>query len=80
MPGDSANVPKRLYGALAEAGGYNNGAGYPVALRQKSMATLEGMGWVVRAKTGEISPGGIRREVWRVTDAGREALQKYLAG
>jgi hypothetical protein len=69
MPGDRANVPRRLYGALAGAAGYNDGAGYPVALRQKSMGTLEGMGWVVRVKM----PGGIRRKVWRVTDAGREA-------
>jgi len=68
---------RRLYGALAEAAGYEGG--YPVALRVKSMCELERNGWAIRSRTGEISPGGIRREVWLLTDAGREALQKYLA-
>ena len=69
---------KRLYGALAEAAAYKRG--YPVALRSKSMRELERMGWVAREKTGEISHGGVRREVWKLSAAGTEALRKYRAG
>lgn len=68
---------RHLFGALAEAA--RQAEGYPVALRQKSMHALEAMGWVVRVKTGEISPGGVKREIWRVTPAGHDALKKYLA-
>ena len=73
----NASPPKRLYGALAEAARYESG--YPVALRQKSMHELEQIGWVSRSRTGEISPGGVWREVWVLTDEGRKALQSYLA-
>ena len=44
------------------------------------MRELEQMGWVSRSRTGEISPGGVRREVWLLTEEGRKALQNYLEG
>ena len=43
------------------------------------MHELEQIGWVSRSRTGEISPGGVWREVWVLTDEGRKALQSYLA-
>jgi DNA-binding PadR family transcriptional regulator len=73
---------RRLYGALAEVARTME-QGYPglwVGARVKSMGELERMGWVERVRTGEISPLGKRYEVWVLTDAGREALRKYLEG
>jgi hypothetical protein len=71
-------IPKRLYGALAEAA--NEQGGLSVHSRVKSMAELERLGWVERRKTGEISPMGNCFEVWVLTDAGQEALRGYMEG
>jgi hypothetical protein len=76
----STSVPRRLYGALADVAREME-LGYPglwIGARPKSMPELERMGWVERKRTGEISPQGKRFEVWVLTDAGREALRRYL--